>query len=74
MGDRIRKFLVYRFDSECETYFNFKQSGYNPIQYYYSKLSSPSRRSTSNKGRKIAIKPSHEFAGVGTHHLRCIPE
>ena len=72
MGDRIRKFLVYRFDSECEAYFNFNQSGYNPIQYYYPKSLSPSRRFLLDGGCAIAIKPSHEFAGVSTHHTRYI--
>jgi hypothetical protein len=72
MGDRIRKFLVYRFDSECETYFNFKQSGYNPIQYYYPKLFSPSRRYHS-EGYANATKASHEFAGVGIIRSRCTP-
>lgn len=57
MGDRIRKFLVYRFDSECGTYFNFKQSGYLPIQYYYPKLFNPSRRSLQ-KGARMLPKPA----------------
>ena len=50
------------------------KSGYNPIQYYYSKLFSQSRRLPSHGGRIIATKLSHEFAGVGIHHSRCIPE
>ena len=70
MGDRIRKFLVYRFDSECETYFNFKQSGYFPIQYYYPKLFIR----LGVQGNANAIKASHEFADVGKHCSRCIPE
>jgi hypothetical protein len=72
MGDRIRKFLVYRFDSECETYFNFKQSGYNPIQYYYPKLFSPSRR-YHPEGYTNATEASHEFAGVSICRSRCTP-
>jgi len=50
------------------------KSGYNPIQYYYSKLFSPSRRSLPDEGCAIATKPSHEFAAVGIHHSRCIPQ
>jgi hypothetical protein len=50
------------------------KSGYNPIQYYYSKLFSQSRRLPLHGGRVISTELSHEFAGVGIHHSRCIPE